>query len=482
MGVQVALHHRTEYRYERPITLGPQVVRLRPAPHCRTQIQSYALTVQPAEHFINWQQDIYNNHLARLVFREKTDKLVVEVELVAEISPINPFDFFLDPEFENFQLRYPLEPADSPDPYRAAQPVGPLLQRFLNSLPREKQTTTSFLVDLNSRVKNTIAYTVRMEPGVQSPEQTLEKRSGSCRDSAWFLVQVLRHAGFTSRFASGYLIQLAIDESGSTDSADLHAWAEVFLPGAGWIGLDPTSGLLTGEGHIPLACTPDAPDASPITGTVEASRVDFAYSLTVRRVNEALSHANLSDDAQWQKVQTVAHQVDADLAAQDVRLTMGGEPTFVGIDEPDSPQWNGDAMGPLKRNRAVALIRRLRDEIAPGALLHFGQGKWYPGEPLPRWAMNCFWRADGVAVWENTALIAEEDRDYGFTTADALEFMQALVRRLEVSAGNILPAYEDDVLLLVEGAPTTDQRRYSQTRNWPMPATARNWLGCLLVD
>jgi uncharacterized protein (DUF2126 family)/transglutaminase-like putative cysteine protease len=443
MGVQVALHHRTEYKYERPITLGPQVVRLRPAPHCRTQIQSYALTVQPAEHFINWQQDIYNNHLARLVFREKTDKLVVEVELVAEISPINPFDFFLDPEFENFQLRYPLEPADSPDPYRAAQPVGPLLQRFLNSLPREKQTTTSFLVDLNSRVKNTIAYTVRMEPGVQSPEQTLEKRSGSCRDTAWFLVQVLRHAGFTSRFASGYLIQLAVDESSSTDSADLHAWAEVFLPGAGWIGLDPTSGLLTGEGHIPLACTPDAPDASPITGTVEPSRVDFAYSLTVRRVNEALSHANLSDDAQWQKVQTVAHQVDADLAAQDVRLTMGGEPTFVGIDEPDSPQWNGDAMGPLKRNRAVALIRRLRDEIAPGALLHFGQGKWYPGEPLPRWAMNCFWRADGVPVWENTALIAEEDRDYGFTTADALQFMQALVRRLEVSAGNILPVYED---------------------------------------
>ena len=165
--------------------------------------------------------------------------------------------------------------------------------------------------------------------------------------------------------------------------------------------------------------------------------------MTVRRVNEARPTPNLSDDAQWQKVQTVAHQVDADLAAQDVRLTMGGEPTFVGIDEPDSPQWNGDAMGPLKRNRAVALIRRLRDEIAPGALLHFGQGKWYPGEPLPRWAMNCFWRADGVPVWENTDLIAEEDRDYGFTTADALQFMEALARRLEVSSGNILPAYED---------------------------------------
>src|SRR5208283_4408709 len=364
MGVQVALNHRTEYKYERPITLGPQMVRLRPEPHCRTKISSYALTVTPAEHFIDWQHDIYNNHVARFVFQEKTDKLIVEVDLIAELSPVNPFDFFLEPEVENFQFQYPAEQAKDLDPYRAPQPLGPRLEGFLSGLPREKRATTSFLVDLNSRIKSTIGYTVRMEPGIQSSEQTLEKGTGSCRDTAWFLVQVLRHLGFASRFASGYLIQLAPADGlqgAAKDSADLHAWAEVFLPGAGWIGLDPTSGLFAGEGHIPLACTPDAPDASPITGTVEPSRVEFGYSMTVRRVNEARHRAKLSGDEQWTEVDKVAHQVDADLTAQDVRLTMGGEPTFVGIDEPDSPQWNGDAMGPLKRNRAVGLIRRLRD-------------------------------------------------------------------------------------------------------------------------
>jgi uncharacterized protein (DUF2126 family)/transglutaminase-like putative cysteine protease len=444
MGVLVALNHRTEYKYERPITLGPQLVRLRPAPHCRTKILSYALKVSPAEHFINWQHDIYNNHLARLVFQEKTDKLVVEVDLVADLAPINPFDFFLDPEIENFQFRYPAGQAEDLDPYRTPQAPGPLLAGFLAGLSREKRGTINFLVDLNSQIKSAIGYTVRMEPGVQSCELTLERASGSCRDTAWFLVQVLRHLGFASRFASGYLIQLAAggSEGVSKDSADLHAWAEVFLPGAGWIGLDPTSGLFAGEGHIPLACTPDAPDASPITGTVEPSRVDFRYSMSVRRVH-AHHRTKQFGDEQWVRVEKVAHQIDADLAAQDVRLTMGGEPTFVGIDEPDSPEWNGDAMGPLKRNRAVTLIRRLRDQIAPGALLHFGQGKWYPGEPLPRWAMGCYWRADGVPIWENSCLIAEEDHNYRFDTADALQFIEALSRRLEVSSRNILPAYED---------------------------------------
>ncbi len=445
LGIQVALNHRTLYKYERPITLGPQVVRLRPAPHCKTPILSYALKVSPAHHFLNWQQDIYNNHLARFVFPDKTDELVVEVDLIADLSPVNPFDFFLEPEAENFPFSYPAELTKDLEPYLKTKEAGPLLEDFLDSIEREKRGTTSFLVELNSQVKNAIGYTARLDPGIQDCEQTLATRTGSCRDSAWFLVQVLRHLGLASRFASGYLIQLHEDDSpthdATQDSADLHAWAEVFLPGAGWIGLDPTSGLFTAEGHIPLACTPDPPNASAITGTVEPSRVEFSYAMSVRRLTR-MRHASLPL-ADWTKVDRVAHQIDADLIAQDVRLTMGGEPTFVGIDEPDSPQWNGDALGPLKRNRAVAMIRRLRDQIAPGALLHFGQGKWYPGEPLPRWAMNCYWRADGVPVWENAGLIAEADQNYGFSTPDALQFIEALARRLEVSSRNIMPAYED---------------------------------------
>jgi uncharacterized protein (DUF2126 family)/transglutaminase-like putative cysteine protease len=440
MGIQVALHHRTQYRYDRPISLGPHLVRLRPAPHCKTAILSYALHVQPAQHFLNWQQDIYNNHVARLVFPEKAAELIVDVDLAADLVPVNPFDFFLEPGTEQYPFSYPPAIAKDLGPYRETEPIGPRMRAFLNSVSRERRGTTSFLVDLNAQVKNNIGYNTRMEPGIQSCEQTLELRMGSCRDSAWFLVQALRNMGFAARFASGYLIQLDPEKG---DSAALHAWTEVFLAGAGWIGLDPTSGLFAGEGHIPLACTPDAPNASPITGTVEPSGVEFSFDMSVRRISDARRDGLAITDSEWLRAEAVAHRIDADLAAHDVRLTMGGEPTFVGLDDPDSPQWNGDAMGPLKRNRAVALIRRIREALAPGGLLHFGQGKWYPGEPLPRWAMSCYWRADGVPVWENSALIAEEDRDYGYTVEHAKAFMEALARRLQVGSQNILTAYED---------------------------------------
>jgi uncharacterized protein (DUF2126 family) len=305
-------------------------------------------------------------------------------------------------------------------------------------------------VDLNRRVRDEIKYVTRLDPGVQTCEQTIEKCTGSCRDSAWLLVQVLRHAGIAARFVSGYLIQLAADESApegptgpQTDSADFHAWAEVFLPGAGWIGMDPTSGLLAGEGHIPLVCTPSASKAAPIEGTVELANVDFDYSMSIRRVNDAPRPTKPFTEEDWLPVEQVAHRVDADLEAQDVRLTMGGEPTFVGIDEPESPQWNIDALGPMKRTRGLALIRCLREKVAPGALLHFGQGKWYPGESLPRWALSCSWRADRVPVWENIDLIAREDQTYNFGAADAFKFIEALTRRLQVSFENVLPVYDN---------------------------------------
>ena len=424
------------------MTLGPQVVRLRPAPHCRTPILSYALKVVPTKHSIHWQQDPFANYQARLLFPEKTPEFGVEVDLVAELVPINPFDYFLEPDAATYPFQYSAALARDLEPYRALQSAGQLLQRFLNGVSRAPRPTPGFLVDLNQRVRDEIGYTTRLEPGIQSCEETLGNRSGSCRDSGWLLVQILRRLGFAARFVSGYLVQLASDEV-PRDSVALHAWAEVYLPGAGWIGLDPTSGLMTTEGHIPLACVPDASEAAPITGSVEPSGVEFDFSMTVRRLNEAPAATQLYTDQQWSQVEDLAHQVDADLVAGDVRLTMGGEPTFVGLDEPESAQWNGDAMGALKRNLAVTLIRSIQEKIAPNALLHFGQGKWYPGEVLPRWALSTYWRADGVPVWERGDLIAEENHDYGLDTAAARRFMEALTRRLQVSAANILPVYED---------------------------------------
>jgi uncharacterized protein (DUF2126 family)/transglutaminase-like putative cysteine protease len=449
MGIQVSLNHRTLYRYEKAISLGPQVIQLRPALHCRTPILSYSLDVTPAEHILNWQLDPHNNRLARLLFAGKTNEFLVEVDLVADLSPYNPFEFFLEPGVEEYPFAYTPGLAKDLEPYRSMDPPGPRLMMFLESFVGRKSGTISLLLDLNRNVRDEIGYVRRLEPGVQTCEETLEKRSGSCRDSAWLLVQSLRNLGIAARFVSGYLIQLAAAEGAvegeasgpKEDSADLHAWAEAFLPGAGWIGMDPTSGLLAGEGHIPLVCTPSALQAAPIGGTSEPAQVEFTHSISIRRLNDPRRPSKPFTDQDWLRIRKVAHDVDAELEAQDVRLTMGGEPTYVGIDEPESAQWNIDAAGPMKRTRGLALIQGLRERMASGGLLHYGQGKWYPGEAVPRWALSCYWRADGIPIWENVGLIAREDREYRFRAADAFRFMEALTRRLEVSSENSLPAF-----------------------------------------
>jgi len=449
MSIEVKLHHRTAYRYERDVSLGPQVIQLRPAPHCKTPIDDYVLKLTPAHHILHWQFDPLGNHLARVIFPRKTSELIVDVTLVADMTPINPFAFLLDPGFETFPFQYPAELAQNLEPYRSLELVGPLLRAFLDEIPAAMQNTVTFVGDVTARVSDRVGYVARLEHGVQSCEQTLGQRMGSCRDSAWLLVQVFRSFGLAGRFVSGYLIQLASDKpieddaSGSkVDSADLHAWAEVFLPGAGWIGVDPTSGLFTGAGHIPLVCTPSPSQAAPIWGTVESAKVDFSFSLTVKRLNEAPSLAEPFSEEEWSRVRTVAHEVDRKLTEQDVRLTMGGEPTFVGIDEPESPQWSVEALGTIKRSRGLVLIRRLRERTAPGGLLHFGQGKWYPGEAVPRWAFQCISRVDGIPVWEDAELIAREEDETRFGVGDSLRFIEALSRRLQVTGESILAAYE----------------------------------------
>jgi len=448
MGIQVALHHRSQYRYDKAVSLGPQTIQLRPAPHGRTSVLSYSLEVTPADRILNWQSDPLANHIARIIFPNKTKEFIVQVDLVADLTPINPFAFFIEPGFETYPFEYTDEAARNLSPYLFPEPAGPLLREFLESVPVQPQSTLNLLMDLNRKTRDEVDYTTRYEHGVQSCEQTLSEGTGSCRDSAWLLVQILRNLGLAARFVSGYLIQLAKEDGAldgpSSDSADLHAWAEVFIPGAGWIGMDATSGLLTAEGHIPLACAPTALEAAPIGGTVERAGVEFSYEMSVRRISEAPSLSKPYSDEEWTRVREVAHRIDQDLIDQDVRLTMGGEPTYVGIDEPESMQWHIEALGAIKRTQGLALIRCLREKTAPGALLHFGQGKWYPGEPLPRWVLHCISRKDGVPVWENGDLIALEDqvRDYGLE--DSFAFMQALTQRLQVTSDNVLVAFDPD--------------------------------------
>jgi uncharacterized protein (DUF2126 family)/transglutaminase-like putative cysteine protease len=467
MATRVALNHKTRYHYEKPVWLSPHVVRLRPAPHCRTPVPSYSLKITPADHFINWQQDPYGNRLARLVFPKKTTEFAVEVDLVAEMTVTNPFDFFVEEYAEKFPFTYEPVLAKELTPYLETLPAGPKLLALVDELRGENIRTIDYFVRLNQQIQSRIKYLIRMEPGIQTPEETLTLGSGSCRDSAWLLVQVMRHLGLAARFVSGYLIQLVADvksldgpSGAEKDFTDLHAWTEVYIPGAGWVGLDPTSGLLADEGHIPLACSADPVTAAAITGIFspddesivtsefEAEQPDssvkdeFEFSMSVMRIHEDPRVTKPYTEEQWTAVGAVGHKVDADLKALDVRLTMGGEPTFISIDDMDGAEWTSAALGPKKYERANVLIRRLRDRFTSGALLHHGQGKWYPGEPLPRWALGLYWRKDNEPIWRDQSLVADERTAGKLTPVDAQNFICGLAERLEVDPANAQAGFE----------------------------------------
>ncbi len=450
MSIHAALRHLTRYDYDRTVSPGPQVIRLRPAPHTRTDVLSYALRISPEPNFVNWLQDPHGNFLARVVFPEPVTHFHVEVDLVADMAVRNPFDFFLEPDAETFPFTYDKDLAEDLRPYRKMRAAGRRLKAWLAEVPTEEIRTIDYLVALNARLQTEISYLIRMEPGVQTPEETLKLGKGSCRDSGWLLVQILRHLGFAARFVSGYLIQLTPDvksldgPSGpEADFTDLHAWAEVYLPGAGWVGLDPTSGLFAGEGHIPLAATPEPRSAAPIAGEIEPCEVEFDVEMSVSRLRETPRVTMPYSDEQWAAIDTFGARVDQQLSDHDVRLTMGGEPTFIAIDDPDGDEWNTAAVGPTKRGLAETLIHRFQKRFAPGGFLHFGQGKWYPGEQLPRWTFSLYWRHDGQPIWRKPGLVAAESAKATADVEAAGRLGEKIATTLGLEASAVQPAFED---------------------------------------
>ncbi|WP_101949739.1 DUF2126 domain-containing protein [Mycobacterium sp. 3519A] len=465
MGIKVALEHRTSYTFDRLVQVYPHVIRLRPAPHSRTPIDAYSLTIEPADHFINWQQDAFGNFLARVVFPNRARSLTITVGLIADLKVINPFDFFIEDWAEHWSgsagFEYPKALAEDLKPY--LRPVdedtegsgpGDLVQAWVKNFAVAPGTRTiDFLVALNRAINADVGYSVRMEPGVQTPDHTLRTGIGSCRDSAWLLVSVLRQLGLAARFVSGYLVQLTSDvealdgPSGpAADFTDLHAWAEVYIPGAGWIGLDPTSGLFAGEGHIPLSATPHPESAAPITGATEPCETTLDFSNLVTRVHEDPRVTLPYTDAAWGAICALGTTVDERLTAKDVRLTVGGEPTFVSIDNQTDPEWTTDADGPHKRERASVLTALLKKVWAPQGLVQRSQGKWYPGEPLPRWQIGLIWRDDGQPLWTNEALLADPwaDAEPQALAPDAgRQLLTAITDGLGLPPSQVRPAYED---------------------------------------
>jgi uncharacterized protein (DUF2126 family)/transglutaminase-like putative cysteine protease len=460
MGIKVALEHRTSYSFDRLVEVYPHIVRLRPAPHCRTPIEAYSLEVEPADHFVNWQQDAFGNFLGRLVFPSRTRELTIKVGLIADLKVINPFDFFIEDSAETYPFTYTKALKDDLEPY--LRPVdegeegsgpGDLVASWVRDFSVPPGTRTiDFLVALNRAVNADVGYSVRMEAGVQTPDHTLRSAIGSCRDSAWLLVSILRQLGLAARFVSGYLVQLSSDiealdgPSGpAADFTDLHAWTEVYIPGAGWIGLDPTSGLFAGEGHIPLAATPHPSSAAPITGATGVAESTLDFSNTVTRVHEDPRVTLPYTDAAWAGINALGAQVDRRLADADVRLTIGGEPTFVSVDNQVDEEWTTAADGPHKRERASVLAARLKAIWAPQGLVQRNQGKWYPGEPLPRWQIALYWRRDGQPLWTDAALLADPwsgDRVEADPQA-AGQLLSAIAADLGLPATQVRPAYED---------------------------------------
>ena len=441
MSTRIALTHRMDLRFDRQVQLSTHWLRLRPAPHTKATLEAYSLKVEPDTSFLNWVRDPYENYLARLDLPEPVSGLGLVVEVIAELVPANPFNFLVEPYAFKYPFAYPSHHAKELAPYLRIGQQSPAVLAWLDGLTLAPGYITERLGELNLKLNKTFPATQDSRPGIVDLEAMLRQGRGSNSDLAWLLTLSLRSLGLAARFTSGYLAMPASAEGG-VDMAKLHAWSEVYLPGAGWVGLDPSVGVFTAEGHIPLATAPEPLRTLPVVGYVEACQETFREDISLRRLlPKPVSWPY--GESQWADMQALGAKIDAESSAQAVDLSVAIDLAFVSAYYAGEPEWTTAALGPNKRQVAAELLDRLRKRLAPGGVLHLGQCDWYSGEAVPRWRLGSFFRADGVPVWRNPELLGFRQVSFPISPSDAKRFAELLAANLGIAPDFIQPAHED---------------------------------------